>query len=181
MYFTAEIQAREPERARLAAAFDSFVAAGKQVHHLPGPGEQRAAGVDHRGVPQYLPAGEQTQHIHREPRHRMRALDKVSWENREALIERYRERVLEGHAQGLSEASISTALHITRAQVRIVASAAGVTLRQRAARKKAEQPAAAKPARSEQDTARELASIRRETAAALAGLERLSKRAGGAA
>ena len=88
MNFTADIQARAPERARLAAAYEAFVAAGKQVHRLPGPGEQRPAGVNHLGAPVYLPAGEQTQHMHRQPRGRQKALDQASWENRQALIDR---------------------------------------------------------------------------------------------
>jgi hypothetical protein len=183
MYLTADIQARDPERARLAAAFEEFVAAGKTVHRLPGPGEPRAAGVNHHGAPVFLPLREQNQHIHRQPRGRQKAIDMVSWENRQALIERYRERILEAHAQGMSEATISTAQRLTRAQVRMIASAIGVTLRQRAKRKKAEPTIAqladqveARPPLDQKDTARELARIRKETAAAMQALERLENR-----
>lgn len=183
MHLTADIQAREPERARLAAAFEEFVAAGKTVHSLPGPGEQRAAGVNHYGAPVLLPLREQNQHIHRQPRSRQKALDQANWESRQALIERYRERILEAHAKGMSEASISTAQHITRAQVRMIASALGITLRQRAMRKKAELTIAkladqieARPPLDEKNAARELARIRKETAAAMQALERLDNR-----
>lgn len=158
MYLTADIQAREPERARLAAAFASFVAAGKQVHHLPGPGEHSAACINHPGAPSTLPPGEQNQHMHRQPRNRQKALDQANWEGRQALIERYRERILDAAARDFSEAGAAMELRISRAQVRMIATAVGVTLRMRAKRKKAE-PAfhelvaqeEAKPALSELD------------------------------
>lgn len=138
MYLTADIQAREPERARLAAAFDSFVAAGKQVHHLPGPGEHSTACINHPGAPATLPPGEQNQHMHRQPRNRQKALDQANWEGRQALIERYRERILDAAARDFSEAGAAMELRISRAQVRMIATAVGVTLRMRAKRKKVE-------------------------------------------
>ena len=134
MYFTAEIQAREPERAKLAAAEAQFLAAGNQVHHLPGPGEPREAGVDRSGVPQCLPAGEQTQHIHRQ-----RSLDRANWQTRQAMIEANGERVREEASKGAGVAAIALAIKLTRADVRAIAAALGIAIPS-SKRKQAEQP-----------------------------------------
>lgn len=134
MNLHADIQARAAERARLDAATAAFLAAGKTIISLPGPGEHRAAGVNHTVATVYLPAGEQTQHMHRQRRSRQKALDKGSWENRQALINRYGERIKQAVEGGCSERGAAMFLRITRAQARMVAAAVGVTLPARARR-----------------------------------------------
>ncbi|MBV2132006.1 hypothetical protein KRX52_04235 [Pseudomonas sp. MAP12] len=121
MYLTAEIQARDPKRAELAAAFEAFRASGKTIITLPGPGEARSTGADYRGAPQRLPLGEQTQHIHRQ-----RAQDKANWEIRQAMIEANGEQVREEASKGACVPSIAMTLKLTRAEVRTIGSALGI-------------------------------------------------------
>lgn len=134
MYLTAEIQARDHLRAELDAKRSAFLRQGGVEHRLPGPGEPRTTDANHLGVPKHLPTGEQTQHIHRR-----KALDKANWQVRQAMIDANGDRLREEASKGAGVAAIALALKLTRADVRTIAAALGVTLSS-SKRKQAEQP-----------------------------------------